>query len=117
MTDPETPAHHSFAEAASRSGSTTGGKWYLSSIPARRGWYRNLRVDPRFTFHLKHGVQADLAATAIPVPDPDERRRIFQHIVDDFNQPHNPAIVRQPQHVEDWIEGSPLLEIVFDDRP
>lgn len=67
--------------------------------------------------HLKHGVQADLAATAIPVPDPDERRRIFQHIVDDFNQPHNPAIVRQPQHVEDWIEGSPLLEIVFDDRP
>jgi deazaflavin-dependent oxidoreductase (nitroreductase family) len=91
-----------------------GGKWYLSSTPARRDWYRNLLANPRFTFHLKHGVHADLAATARPVPDPAERRRIFQYIVDDFNQPHNPAIVRQPQRVEDWIEGSPLLEITFD---
>jgi deazaflavin-dependent oxidoreductase (nitroreductase family) len=92
-----------------------GRRWYLSSIPARRDWYYNLRANPRFTFHLKHGVHADLAATARPVCDPEERRRIFQHIVDDFNQPHNPAVVHQPQHVEDWIEGSPLLEIVFDD--
>lgn len=92
------------------------GKWYLSSTPARRGWYHNLRVNPRFTFHLKHGVHADLAATALPVPDPEKRRVIFQYIVDDFNQPHNPAVLPQPQHVEDWIAGSPLLEIVFDVR-
>ncbi len=92
------------------------GRWYLSSTPARRDWYRNLLVHPRFTFHLKHGVHADLAATALSVTDPAERRRIFQYIVDDFNQPHNPAVVRQPQHVEDWIDGSPLLEIVFDSQ-
>jgi len=90
------------------------GRWYLSSAPARRAWYRNLRVNPRFTFHLKHGLRADLAATARPVEDPEERRRIFHYIVDDLNQPHNPGQVRQPQHVEDWIDGSPLLEIVFD---
>lgn len=36
-------------------------------------------------------------------------------MVDDFNQPHNPARVRQPQRVEEWMEGSPLVEIVFDD--
>ena len=91
------------------------GRWYLSSIPARRDWYFNLLANPRFTFHVKHGAHADLAATAVPVTDPAERRRIFEYIVDDFNQPHNPARVPQPQRVEDWMEGSPLVEIVFDD--
>jgi F420H(2)-dependent quinone reductase len=88
-------------------------RWYLSSTPARRDWYSNLQANPGFTFHLKHGVTADLPAAAAPVPDPVERRRIFQHIVEDFNQPHNPAIVHQPQRVEDWVNGSPLIEIVF----
>ncbi len=37
------------------------------------------------------------------------------YIVDDVNQPHNPAIVRQPQRLEDWMSGSPLVEIVFSD--
>ncbi|MTD53163.1 nitroreductase/quinone reductase family protein [Amycolatopsis pithecellobii] len=91
-----------------------GGRWYLSSTPARRDWHRNLLVTPRFTFHLKHGIHEDLAATAVEVSDPGERRRILQYIVDDLNQPHNPGAVPQPQNVEDWIEGSPLVEIVFD---
>ncbi|MBM7331927.1 nitroreductase family deazaflavin-dependent oxidoreductase, partial [Agrobacterium sp. S2] len=56
------------------------GRWYLSSTPARRDWYANLRANPRFTFHLKHGVHADLQATAHPVDDPEERHRIFQYI-------------------------------------
>ncbi|WP_435193587.1 nitroreductase/quinone reductase family protein [Streptomyces sp. NRRL F-5630] len=92
-------------------------RWYLSSTPARRDWYRNLQVNPQFTFHLKHGVHADLRATALPVTDPERRRRFFQYIVDDVNQPHNPALVHQPQRVQDWIDGSPLLEIVFNDLP
>jgi deazaflavin-dependent oxidoreductase (nitroreductase family) len=90
------------------------GRWYLSSTPARRAWYANLLAHPRFTFHLKHGIHAELAATAVPVPDPEERRRIFQHIVDDFNQPHDPARIGRNQHVEDWIAGSPLLEVRFE---
>lgn len=93
------------------------GRWYLSSIPARRDWYRNLMVNPQFVFHLKHGIRADLRATAVPVTDPAQKRPIFEYIVDDFNQPHNPAIVRQPQYVEDWMAGSPLMEIVFTDIP
>lgn len=91
------------------------GRWYLSSTPARRAWYANLLTNPRFTFHLKHGVRADLPATAVPITDPERRRRVFEYIVDDFNQPHNPARVYQPQHVEDWMDGSPLVEILFDD--
>jgi hypothetical protein len=93
------------------------GRWYLSSTPARRDWYSNLLAHPEFVFHLKHGVRADLPATAVPVTDPAQKRPIFDYIVDDFNQPHNPAIVRQPQDVEDWMAGSPLVEIVFTTIP
>ena len=91
------------------------GHWYLSSTPARRDWYSNIQANPEFVFHLKHGVSADLRAVGIPVTDPAQKRRVFEYIVDDFNQPHNPAIVRQPQHVEDWMTGSPLVEIIFPD--
>ncbi len=93
------------------------GRWYLSSTPARRDWYANLVANPRFVFHLKHGVRADLAATAVPVTDYITRQRVFEYVVDDFNQPHNPALLRQPQLVEDWMAGSPLVEIDFDDMP
>ncbi|WP_022892283.1 nitroreductase/quinone reductase family protein [Agromyces subbeticus] len=91
------------------------GRWYLSSTPARRAWYANLLANPRFVFHLKHGVHADLRATAVPITDPVEKRPVFESIVDDFNQPHNPAVVRQPQLVDDWMAGSPLMEIIFTD--
>jgi len=91
------------------------GRFYLSTTPARRNWYANLVANPRLTFHLKNGVRADLAATAVPITDPALRRPIFEYIVSDLNQPHNPGAVPQPQHVDDWMEGSPLVEIVFDD--
>lgn len=90
------------------------GKYYLSGIPAKRDWYANLVANPHFTFHLKNDLRADLPATAIPITDEAERRRIFTSIVDDFNQPHNPAGVSQPVHREDWMAGSPLVEISFD---
>jgi hypothetical protein len=92
------------------------GRWYLSSLPARPNWYANLRANPHFVFHLKNGPSADLPATATIITDPQERRRVFEYIVDDLNQPHNPGFVTQPQRVEDWMEGSPLVEIAFDAR-
>ena len=51
---------------------------YLSGIPApkQRDWLANLAARPEFTFHLKHGVIADLPATATAITDPAERRRI-----------------------------------------
>lgn len=88
---------------------------YLSSMPAKRGWYANLRANPAFTFHLKNSVVADLPATARPVTDEAERRRIFAQFVDDLNQPSNPGRIAQPTRVEDWMAGSPLLEVSFDE--
>src|ERR1022692_1856209 len=84
------------------------GRYYLSALPGRPSWYFNLVANPRFTFHLKHGVRADLPATAVPITDDETRRRVFQHIVDDMNQPYNPARISQPTRLEDWMAGSPL---------
>ena len=93
------------------------GKIYLSSLPAKRGWYANLQANPAFTFHLKHGVRADLPATAKPITDEAERRRVFTKFVDDLNQPSNPGRISQPTNVDDWMAGSPLMEISFNEGP
>src|SRR5918995_586366 len=45
------------------------GRIYISGLPGRRSWYANLVANPRFTFHLKRVVQADLPATARPITE------------------------------------------------
>ncbi len=92
------------------------GKTYLSGLPGRRGWYANLKSNPAFTFHLKNGVRADLPATAEPVTDEAERHRVFARFADDLNQPGNPGRIAQPTRVEDWMAGSPLVEVSFDEE-
>ncbi len=83
-----------------------GGTVYLTGMPGKRDWYVNLKANPAFTFHLKHGVPADLPATARAVTDEAERRPILTEIVTDLNQPTD---------LEDWIKGSPLIEVSFDE--
>ena len=78
-------------------------------------WHANLRADPAFTFHLKHGVRADLPARAVPVTDPDERIAVLTAIVDDLNQPHDPGTIR-PTRLQDWAK-SRLMRVTFCDFP
>jgi deazaflavin-dependent oxidoreductase (nitroreductase family) len=88
---------------------------YLSGMPSPTpDWFRNLEANPRFTFHLKHGARATLTATAHPVTDPVERLRVFTAIVADLNQPANPGSIRQPTSVQEWLDGSVLVEIEFE---
>ena len=75
------------------------GAVYLTGTPGRRDWYANLLANRDFTFHLKHGVPADLAARARPIDDPDERRAVFEQV--------------RPGQVEAWTAGSPLVEVEF----
>ena len=94
-----------------------GGRWYIGGSPPRvRGWYRNLESNPRFTFHLKGDVKADLSATARLITDPEERREVFGQILDGLSDPSITLPVEFPP-LEDWIEFSPLIEVTFDDFP
>jgi deazaflavin-dependent oxidoreductase (nitroreductase family) len=91
------------------------GHWYITGVPGPRSWYANLRADPRFTLHLKHGVTADLPATARPV-DEQTRRRVITAVLDLQNQPQIAARGTPRQDPDKWLTGSPLVEIVFDDK-
>jgi deazaflavin-dependent oxidoreductase (nitroreductase family) len=91
------------------------GRWYITGVPGPRGWYANLSANPRFTVHLKHGVTADLPATAKPA-DEQTRRRVITAVLDLQNQPQIAARGTPRQDPGKWLAGSPLVEIVFDDK-
>jgi deazaflavin-dependent oxidoreductase (nitroreductase family) len=91
------------------------GRWYLTGMPVPRSWYANLRANPRFVVHLKHGVTADLPATARPVDEPT-RRRVITEVLDLQTRPEIAARVSRRQDLDEWLAHSPLIEIVFDDE-
>jgi deazaflavin-dependent oxidoreductase (nitroreductase family) len=90
---------------------------YLSGIPARkpRAWLLNLEADPRFTFHLKQGVVADLPAVGRVVTDPAERERILASFVEEFNARRDPTGPYPVGVVSKWVRGSPLVRVTFTD--
>jgi deazaflavin-dependent oxidoreductase (nitroreductase family) len=91
------------------------GRWFLTGMPGPRSWYANVRANPRFTVHLKHGVTADLPATAVPV-DESTRRRVITAVLELQSRPDVAARVGRRQELDEWLAGSPLVEIVFDDE-
>jgi deazaflavin-dependent oxidoreductase (nitroreductase family) len=84
-----------------------GGKLYLTGRPGKRGWYANLRANPRFTLHLKQSAKLDLQATARPITDPAERRAILTAY-----QAGLPRFAPR-MDLEDWIAHSPLVEVTI----
>lgn len=78
------------------------GALYITGLPGKRDWYANLEADPRLTLHLKQSVQADLPATASPITDAAERRRILTRVVQKWN--------RQGE-LEAFVQSSPLVEV------
>jgi deazaflavin-dependent oxidoreductase (nitroreductase family) len=92
-----------------------GDSIYLSGVPAprTRDWLANLAANPRFTFHLKHGVVADLPAVAEVITDPAERRRMFVDFVDEFNDRNGPDSPWGKAVLDEWVDGSPLARVRF----
>ncbi len=90
---------------------------YLSGVPGpkTRDWLANLAAQPSFTFHLKHGVVADLPATAIVIVDPVERRRVLADFVEQFNQRNGPDSPWPKAALDEWVERSPLAKVTFAD--
>ncbi len=86
------------------------GRWYLTGTPGPRGWYANLRKNPRLVFHLKHRVVADAPATARPITEDPERRQVLTPLVADIAAARGGEL-----DLDDWLARSPLVEVTFDD--
>lgn len=84
------------------------GRTYITGTPGGRDWYANLLAEPRFTFHLKESVQADLPARAQPIADPAERRRILADPVMRWYH-------QQVASLDELVAGSPLVEVLFEE--
>ena len=82
------------------------GRYYITGRPGPRSWYANLLAEPKLTFHLKESAQADLPATARAVTDPEEKRGVF------LNAPKLAEYISEA-NVQEWVDGSPLIEVVF----
>jgi len=82
------------------------GRIYISGMPSprRRKWLANLDADPRFTFHLKGTVKADLPAKARIIEDEGERREVLPHV----------ARAWKRNDVDEMVRHSPLIEVTFD---
>lgn len=84
------------------------GRIYISGMPSprRRSWLANLDANPKFTFHLKGRVRADLPARARIIDDVEERRELLPHI----------ARAWRRNDVERMVEQSPLIEVLLEPK-
>jgi deazaflavin-dependent oxidoreductase (nitroreductase family) len=82
------------------------GRIYITGTPGTRAWLANLKADPRLTFHLKRGLNADLPATVRVVTDEAERRSVATAACTAWNK---------PDQVEAFVAGSPVIEVVLED--
>lgn len=80
------------------------GRIVLSGMPGRRSWYANLLADPRFTFHLKGAVKADLPATATPILEPADRTAVMARVAQNWGR----------TDLDVMMERSPLVQVTFD---
>ncbi|MEZ4707325.1 MAG: nitroreductase family deazaflavin-dependent oxidoreductase [Caldilineaceae bacterium] len=84
------------------------GRTYITGTPGPRDWFANMQANPRFVFHLKQSVRADLPATARVITDAAERRRILADPVMRWYQ-------QQVGSLDELVAGSPLVEVIFDE--
>jgi deazaflavin-dependent oxidoreductase (nitroreductase family) len=83
-----------------------GGRIYISGQPRadrKRAWLFNLEANPKFTFHIKGAVTADLPATARVITDETERRAVLEHV----------ARAWKRTDLEEMVAHSPLVEVTI----
>jgi deazaflavin-dependent oxidoreductase (nitroreductase family) len=81
---------------------------WISGMPSprRRAWIANLAADPKLTVHLKGPVAVgDLPATARIVDEPNERRRILEHVARTWKR----------TDLDVMVATSPLIEVTIDE--
>ena len=87
------------------------GSYYITGRPGRkRDWLANVKMNPDFTVHIKHGASADLKASAREITDEDERNEVMYRILVEGwgNEP-----AKADHILSRWVEGSPLIEFTL----
>lgn len=82
------------------------GHIYITGTTGRRDWLANLRAEPRFTFHLKESLAADLDAVAVEVSDPSERRAVLTSPAAEW--------YRGQERLDDLVTCAPMVRVVFE---
>ena len=72
----------------------------------RRDWLANLKANPEFVFVLKESLSARLQARAVPIVDPEDRRKLM-------TSPETSWYREQGISVEDLVQGCPIVEVFF----
>ena len=90
---------------------TLDGNHYITGNPGRkRDWLANMKANPEFTIHLKHGVATDIQAEATEISGEDERAKVLYRILTE-SWDNEPAKAR---HIlPRWVEGAPLVEFTI----
>ena len=78
------------------------GRFIITGTPGPRDWYANVLADERVTIHANGG---DHQGTAVPVTDPEFRRRVMTH-------PETSWYTSQTQ-LERLVAEAPMIEISF----
>lgn len=84
------------------------GNIYITGLPGKRDWYANLVEHPDFTFHVKGEVEADLAATAVAIIEPEQKRPVLDVIT---------TRIDRSEQLETWVTDSPLILVQFATTP
>lgn len=82
-------------------------RYYITGRPGPRSWYANVLVNPAITFHFKESTEADLEGAARAITDAEEKRAVFlsaKKLSEYINE----------DNVQEWVDGSPLIEVMFD---
>jgi len=86
---------------------------YITGTPGPRDWYANMLSEPKFTFHLKESVHADIPARAKPIADPAERERILSRMKEEITIG---AFIQGDWDLGEWVDSAPLVEVVLGDN-
>ncbi|MDH3189835.1 MAG: nitroreductase/quinone reductase family protein [Acidimicrobiia bacterium] len=83
------------------------GEYYLTGRPgASRDWEANIRANPDFTLHLKHGLVEDVPVVGEPEPDPEVRGTILlRALVENWGSDPD----RATGALHRWVGQSPFI--------
>jgi len=84
------------------------GAVYITGTPGKRDWYANLLSEPRFTFHLKESLSAELQAVATVVDDLEQRQRVFESADAHWYRANDDG--------GEMIATAPMIRVTFPDQ-